>query len=315
MTRRQTGGAWDKTAKPQWYFTAGQNNASCLDLYRFRLLAVNELTNEAQLQEELVPLVEAGVPVLLDSGVFWLANSHAKRHGIPMDAALALPPTALDDWEALYATYCSLVAQYGARVWGYIELDQGGRAQKCTTRAGLEAKGFAPIPVYHPLNDGWDYFDELCAQYDRICVGNVVQAPIPLRTRIFATIWERQRQYPDLWIHYLGVTPTPLQLAYPVQSCDSSTWLGCLRWTAGINTWTDACLATLGGLFARDFFYQRGEEAIPERGRIQGGSCAAYHAALAQRNWQGILDGYAAHGFLPLPPRHPREPVLVPART
>lgn len=315
MTRRKTGGTWGGAIGPHRYFTAGQNTLHTRTLYLSRLLAVNELSSAAQLETEFVPLLDAGVPVLLDSGVFWLANSHAKRHGIPMDAALALPPDALDDWDALYATYCQLVERYGNQVWGYIELDQGGRAQKCRTRAGLEAQGLAPIPVYHPFNDGWDYFDTLCQGYDRICVGNVVQAPPAVRLRIFATIWERQRQYPDVWIHYLGVTPTALQCAYPVQSCDSSTWLACVRWSDGVRYWTDSCLTEIGGLFTREFFYQRGEGVSADRSRAKAGMCAAYHAALFQKNWYAICGATTAHGFALFPTRHSREPLLVPART
>ena len=57
-----------------------------------------------------------------------------------------------------------------------VEVDQGGRENKIKTRARLEKMGLRPIPVYHPLNDGWDYFDYLAENYDRICMGNVVNA-------------------------------------------------------------------------------------------------------------------------------------------
>ena len=60
-----------------------------------------------------------------------------------------------------------------------------------------ESLGLKPIPVYHPLLDGWDYFDELAAQYDRICFGNIVQAPAATRIRLLHTLWERHRRYPD----------------------------------------------------------------------------------------------------------------------
>lgn len=313
MSVKRTAGVWGRDVAPYRYFTAGTHESMLPSLARSRLLAVNELYAPATEEELLAPLLARGIPILLDSGVFWLANSHAKRHGIPMDQALSLPPEALDDWATLYAQYCRLVAKYGAVVWGYTELDQGGRDQKVRTRAGLEAQGLAPIPVYHPLNDGWDYFDELCHQYDRICVGNVVQAPLPLRTRIFATIWERQRQYPDVWIHYLGVTPMPLQLAYPVQSCDSSAWSGVLRWSSGVRYWTDSALQQLGGLFSREFFYQRGGGEACRALYNRAGNCGVYHAALLQQNWQALLGAYAALGMSPYPPRHARERPVVPA--
>ena len=62
----------------------------------------------------------------------------------------------------------------------------------------LEQMGLRPIPVYHPFNDGWDYFDYLAERYDRICFGNVVQADRETRKRLVATAWERHRKYPHL---------------------------------------------------------------------------------------------------------------------
>ena len=144
--------------------------------------------------------------------------------------------------------------RYGSRLWGYIELDQGGAVHKRRTRTALEQAGLAPIPVYHPFNDGWDYFDELCARYDRICVGNVVQAPRAIRCRIFATVWERQRAYPDVWIHYLGVTPTPTQIAYPVtvviRRHGWDLYAGAMGYAIGLTSHCNCLVASLhGGIF------------------------------------------------------------------
>jgi hypothetical protein len=47
---------------------------------------------------------------------------------------------------------------YADRLSGYTELDQGGRDHKRRTRTRLHDLGLNPIPVYHPFNDGWDYF-------------------------------------------------------------------------------------------------------------------------------------------------------------
>jgi len=87
-----------------------------------------------------------------------------------------------------------------------------------------------PIPVYHPFNDGWDYFDYLCEHYDRICFGNIVQADQRTRIRLLATAWERRRKYPGTWIHLLGYTHNQWINAFPLSSSDSSAWLDSVRW-------------------------------------------------------------------------------------
>jgi hypothetical protein len=168
--------------------------------------------------------------LFIDSGVFALANGHAVEHEITMDEALSLAPTEIDGFDELYKRYCSIIETLGDLVWGYIEIDQGGRENKRKTRAKLEAQGFRPIPVYHPFNDGWEYFDELASDYDRICFGNIVQADQETRKRLLATAWERKRKYPHLWIHLLGLSPNERLNAYPIDCCDSSAWLMHVRW-------------------------------------------------------------------------------------
>jgi hypothetical protein len=147
-----------------------------------------------------------------------------------MDVALSLAPEEIDGFDDLFNRYVTLAHKWGDKAWGIVEIDQGGRENKIRTRARLEALGIRPIPVFHCLNDGWDYFQYLADRYDRIAVGNVVQADQATRKRIIATMWERRRSYPDLWIHALGLTPSSLTVSYPMNSCDSSTWVGPTRW-------------------------------------------------------------------------------------
>lgn len=180
--------------------------------------------------------------------------------------------------------------------WGYIEIDQGGRDHKIKTRALLEAEGLRPIPVYHPLNDGWDYFDELAQRYDRICVGNLVQAEPESRKRMLATIWERRRRYPDLWVHLLGYTPNALLNAFPVNSCDSSTWLSAVRWPDAFAV--RAALRTvsrLDGRYAYDYELARD---VPG-GNGHAKQMGAYEAAFLTRTWRALLDEYRRHGCDP----------------
>jgi hypothetical protein len=42
-----------------------------------------------------------------------------------------------------------LATTYEERLWGYIELDKGGRENKLRTRTRLHNHGLNPIPVYH----------------------------------------------------------------------------------------------------------------------------------------------------------------------
>lgn len=176
--------------------------------------------------------IDSGAATFMDSGIFWLTNEHKRAHGISMDEALSLPPDEIDGFDWLYDVYLEINTTYGDQFWGYNELDQGGKACKIETRAKLEREGLRPIPVYHPLNDGWDYFDDLAREYDRICWGNVVQAMRWTRMRMLVTMAERHRQYPDLFIHVLGLTPNELLFGIPFDSADSSSWTDIYRWSA-----------------------------------------------------------------------------------
>lgn len=221
------GGTFDPDSQRPIYFAAG-NLPTEEDVWPpYTLIAVNDIMKS---DDELARRIQSGV-TFLDSGIFALTNEHMRAHpGLTMDDALTLPPDQIDGFDALFDRYVELVKRWEHELWGYVELDQGGRDNKIKTRARLESLGLRPIPVYHPLNDGWDYFHELASNYDRICVGNIVQASPSLRTKIIATIWERHRDYPHLWIHGLGYTASPMMHAYPLDSCDSSTWLAPLRW-------------------------------------------------------------------------------------
>lgn len=98
----------------------------------------------------------------------------------------------------------------------------------------------------HPFNDGWDYFDELATEYDRMCFGNVVQASQATRVRLLHTMWERRRDYPDLWVHVLGLSANEWCLPCPPDSGDSSSWLNSLRYPAARTE--SAALRRLGDL-------------------------------------------------------------------
>lgn len=227
---KTTGGSWDPADWPTYFLAS---NMACLravaDLTTHKLLAVNELRAASDLAE-VDRFIASGSRVLIDSGVFSLAAEHGRKHDMPVTEAIALDPDQVDGFGELLESYLRVVRRFGARSWGYIEIDQGGRENKIKTRAKLEALGLAPIPVYHPFADGWDYFDHLAENYDRISMGNLVGADPATRKRLMATAWERRRKHPHVWIHMLGLTPNERSLAYPLPSCDSSTWLSGARW-------------------------------------------------------------------------------------
>lgn len=167
--------------------------------------------------------------VILDSGVYIFNMNYARANDIGDISKVRMrPPEEAEGFGELKAQYLRSLHRYADGVWGYVELDQGTSEDKTRTRATVEAEGYAPIPVYHPLADPPEYFDYLCTEYDRVCVGNLSQGPD--RERIAAVVVERARKYPEVWVHLLGMTPDELFNAYLPSSSDSSAWLSALRW-------------------------------------------------------------------------------------
>lgn len=249
-----SGGTFDPHESPL-YFIASNPEAVEESQHRNVLVAVNELNGPRQF-EVLDRLCDTR-KVLLDSGIFNLAMGHAKAHGLSMDTALTLHPTEVDGFTELRDRFYGVVGKYADRLWGVIELDQGGAKVKPDTRAMIERDtGVIPIPVYHPLNDGWDYFDTIASGYDRICFGNLVKAAPPTRLRLMHTAAERARAYPYLWTHFLGVHPNENWLGMNYRgSCDSSSWLTALRWMPSWKAWS---LLKMNAHFPPDMWYTSG---------------------------------------------------------
>ena len=221
-----------------------------------------------------------GRTVFLDSGVFTLGMDHARKHNLSFYEVLAIPPEHIDGYDALLNVYIELVKRYEARVWGYVEIDFGGTQQKRETRAMLESEGLNPIPVYHPLTDPWEYFDELAQSYDRICFANVVHSPLEVRKRILMTLWQRRRQYPHLWIHVLGYTVDQFLYALPFHSCDSSTFMSGARWGYVVDRTMGRRLPSL----PPGFNYKRGSDD-PERSHNKATQMLGFIAMSYERNW------------------------------
>ncbi|MGA1041540.1 MAG: hypothetical protein ACO311_05975 [Burkholderiaceae bacterium] len=124
---KYTGGRWDPKEE-NVYFVASNPSVmqQARNMTNYLLIAVNELHSDESLSfvEECCNM---GKKIFIDSGVFNLANSHAKAHGMRMDEALALAPDEIDGFAELFERYCRLIKRLGDKVWGYIEVDQGGR--------------------------------------------------------------------------------------------------------------------------------------------------------------------------------------------
>jgi hypothetical protein len=178
--------------------------------------------------------------LLVDSGAFTLAHEYSKRWKVSLDTAFAADPVDLDGFDELMEDYRSFITANEERIWGYVELDLGGTEKKRQLRHQMEAEGLRPIPVFHPLTDPWEYFSEIVAEYDRVCVGNVVALSHQMRTRLLHRLYRDWKQTnPDCWIHILGMTPTTnAALSLPFSSYDSSTWTTAFRWRVQMN-----CLA------------------------------------------------------------------------
>ena len=295
-TIKRTGGVWDPNEDACYFIASDPTSLGfAIDHTRHLLVAVNAINGDTVLSN-IKDWTARGHHVLIDSGVFNLANEHANRHKLPLEKALGLAPDEIEGFDELFAAYCRIAAALKNDCWGYIEIDQGGRDNKIKTRAKLEAMGLNPIPVYHPLNDGWDYFDELAANYDRICFGNMVQAEPESRKRMLATAWERRRKYPHLWIHLLGYTPNALLNAFPANSCDSSTWLSAVRWPDAFTVRTALQpVSRLPSHFAYDYEI----DVYAPGGNGHAKSMGAYEAHFITATWRALLDEYRRLGCDP----------------
>lgn len=251
--KRTSGGTFDRNNTPLYYI-AGSPDRLLTAPHQHVLVAVNEVKSPKQVNE-LDQLCDTR-NVLLDSGIFNLTMGHARAHNMSMDDALRLHPSEVDGWPELKDRFYELATRFHDRLWGVIELDLGGKDIKPQTRAMIEADtGIIPMPVYHPLNDGWSYYDTLASGYDRICFGNLVKASPPVRLRLIHTAAERARDYPYLWTHLLGVHPNENWLAMPMRgSADSSSWLTALRW---MPSWKDWALLRMTAHFPPDLWYAK----------------------------------------------------------
>lgn len=278
------GGKWDPEAE-NIFFLAGTVSDAVTSNNPFTLLAVNEIKTQKQI--DLLDRWCDERTILLDSGVYALASAYAKAHDVSIGVAFATPPDQMDDWNRLYDQWCELTQRFGDRLWGVIELDQGGKdAARITREACFNDTGIMPIPVYHPLSDGWDYYDELAQGYDRICVGGLALPP-PARLRLCWTACDRARAYPYLWTHLLSITPAPWVLSAGLRgSVDSSSWLAAIRWA---TTWQARVMLQRFSTLVPEMTYDRDDPKNLERGRPKAMQVSAAYGAFQQETFRAVV--------------------------
>lgn len=218
-----TDGRWSMADAPT-YFAAivSAHIPNVAPLNQFLLCTAPDVERNDTL-ERCAEYCQQGGRLMIDSGVFGLAMAAAKKRGVSHNEGLKTPPEQIEGWHEFMQSWRRCIDRLRDCCWGYVEIDLGGTEQKRKTRAMLEADGYRPIPVVHPISDGWDYFDELADRYDRLCIGNLVKSNERVRIDILRTVAERRVGRRVKWIHALGVTAAPVWLSAPTESCDSTS--------------------------------------------------------------------------------------------
>lgn len=293
-----TGGGTFDAADRHCYFIAGDRKVPAGgEPHQYALVAATQLQAKTAM-DSFHNLLDSGAKVFLDSGVFALTADFVRRTGRPVADAFAMPPEELPGFHELLDHYVGLARKYEQHLWGYVELDLGGVEGKRRMRARLEAQGLRPIPVYHPLFDGWDYFDELAEGYDRLCWANMADGDRVRRKRMVATAWERHRRYPDLWLHLLGWTPNDWAAGMPADSADSSSWLSSVRW----GTEHGSGYLRRVGTLPLNYRYATGNQVQKAL------ALAAANAHFTQRTWRTVRQALDQDlGSAAYPPPHSQE--------
>jgi hypothetical protein len=235
---RTSGGRFCPQDEYRYFLVDGGSGRRQVQSHGSVLVPMNALGSTASL-DRLDRLCDEA-DVMIDSGVFNLAMTYARSHGCTMTQALAVPPDELDGFPRLWDTYAEVASRFIDRLWGMVELDQGGADEKRKTRARIETEmGIVPIPVLHPLLDPIGYFEELtdrASGYDRICCGNI--AMDGMDSHVLLWLDKKMRDVEGVWVHLLGMSPTAILTAYPVgQSSDSSTVYQNYRWGRPLQAW------------------------------------------------------------------------------
>lgn len=277
------GQRFDPKEGPIYFIAASPKLASIGSKHHpFVLVPTDQLLGKTA-QRNVETLVNNGICFLLDSGVHSFVMAIRKEKKLTALQALSLTPADIPSYPKLRDTYIQLAQRIGDKTWGYIELDFGGAEQKRIIRRELEQRwGLRPIPVYHPLVDPPEYFDELASGYDRVAIGNLAHQSTYVRERITATVWTRAQAYPGLWLHGLGQAPDQQANAFAFQSVDASSWLVQVQYPIGF---TERAMGQ--PVYRLDHEYRPERNTTdPEKHSSKGAELGAYICAMIQRNWR-----------------------------
>ena len=223
-----TSGRWSPSDGPIYFFS-GRESVLTLPDPTPALIAVPQITPEVT--GGMKRRLNSGAPLLIDSGVYTLLADHARTHDLTMAETARLRPAELDGHDEALDAYLTVARALHATGWGLIEWDAGNADDKARHRAELHAEDIYPIPVWHAATDSLAHLRDLIESHDRIAISHYGTTSPTVRSRLAATVNQvRAETEPDVWIHQLGMSPSWWHLAWPFDSCDSSTWLQVLRW-------------------------------------------------------------------------------------
>lgn len=226
---KQTDGIWDSEERHLYFISVFENSlATAGRVNKSLLIAAPYLARDKDISK-CRDFCDSGGRLLIDSGVFGIAAEAARTMGVPLAQAIKSKLEDIEGSADFLQKWRKVIDATRDVCWGYIEIDLGGTQGKRETRAMLEELGYRPIPVFHCLTDPWEYFEELATQYDRVAVGNLVDAGKETRERILRRIHEARRSLPVKWVHALGVGVCPSFLSAPSESCDASSPTAPLR--------------------------------------------------------------------------------------
>ena len=232
MTLSRTAGNWQHIPPPVYFHSAMQNQlrrpkANTPLLFAPTLLSANYWGKPGSPSDLLArKWIQAGVPLLFDSGIFTVINANQKA-GLN---AINTP----EDHPALKKLMHSLDLLYGnvwwqQHAWGFVEHDLGTSKQRTRRREKLEDRwNMAMIPVFHFRFDSWQYLHWLVDRYDRVCLSFSADFQTLDRSQIFTEVNNRFEDA-EVWFHHLAGRPgLNYTLTWEPHSMDSSVWLNLL---------------------------------------------------------------------------------------
>ena len=200
-------------------FLAGEN-------YKKNLLDKINLTDNSSLKEinilesfyylrknkEFMPIIPYLGTFLLDSGAFTFIQGSSKE---------------ACDWDRYVEEYANFINQYDINLFFELDIDKIvglSKVEKLREKLEFLTKK-KPIPVWH-LNQGKEYFVDMCKEYPYVALGGIAIKEIPLKIykNVFPWFIDIAHRY-KAKIHGLGYTVVSDLKRYHFDSVDSTAWL------------------------------------------------------------------------------------------